>query len=246
MSQLAIIGGSGLADMPALNIIRREVVQTPFGAPSAPIIHGTLNERELAFLPRHGSGHTIAPHKINYLANIWALHHVGVKHIIGVAAVGGIHKKMEPLSIVVPDQIIDYTYGRRQTFFEQDLTHVTHIDFSYPYCDELRQGLLRAAATISQQVIPFGTYGATQGPRLETVSEIARLQRDGCDLVGMTGMPEAALAKELGMCYACCALVVNWAAGKGEGVISIKEIEGNLRAGMESVHKLLSAFASMI
>jgi 5'-methylthioinosine phosphorylase len=243
MGDLAIIGGSGLTRMPALEIIRREVVHTPFGEPSAPIVHGSFGGREVVFLPRHGSGHTIAPHKINYPANIWALHHIGVKQIIGVAAVGGIRRDLEPLSLVLPDQIIDYTYGRQQTFFEQDLTHVTHIDFTYPYCETLRRHLSQAAEQGAQRLFTQATYGATQGPRLETIREIERMERDGCDIVGMTGMPEAALAKELGMSYACLALVVNWAAGKSEGVISIEEIERNLETGMTNVRQLLARLA---
>jgi 5'-methylthioinosine phosphorylase len=207
------------------------------------LVHGTLCDRNLVFLPRHGSGHTIPPHKINYRANIWALHHIGVQKVVGVAAVGGIHRDMGPLTLVIPDQIIDYTHGRPHTFFEQDLTHVTHIDFTFPYCEGLRQGLLAAARDLGEPVWAGGTYGATQGPRLETAREVERLERDGCDIVGMTGMPEAALARELDICYACCALVVNWAAGKGEGIISLQEIEDNLRLGMEKVRRLLGRLA---
>ncbi len=244
MSELAIIGGSGFTSIPSLKVLRREVVHTPFGEPSAPMTHGAFGEHQVVFLPRHGAGHTIPPHKINYRANIWALHHAGVKQVVGVAAVGGVHPDMGPLTIVVPDQILDYTYGRNHTFFEADLSHVTHVDFTYPYCEELRQGLIRAAREIGEPVIEGGTYGATQGPRLETAREIQKLERDGCDLVGMTGMPEAALAREMELCYACCALVVNWAAGKSEGIISLKEIERNLATGMEKVRRLLAHFAA--
>jgi len=268
MSKLAIIGGSGLSEMPGLELLRREVVHTPFGEPSGPLTFGAFGSSEVVFLPRHGPAHTISPHKINYRANIWALHHVGVERIIGVAAVGGIRADMGPQILAVPDQIVDYTYGREHTFFDQDFTRashidtscpyceapisrnlfaefgVTHIDFTHPYCEELRQGLLEAAEDlVGQPVVPEGTYGATQGPRLETAQEIQRLERDGCDLVGMTGMPEASLAREMGLCYACCALVVNWAAGKGEGVISLDEIERNLRVGMGRVRTLLAHYA---
>ena len=244
MSKLAIIGGSGLTRMSTLKVLRREVVHTPYGEPSAPLIHGAFGDREVVFLPRHGSGHTIPPHKINYRANIWALHHIGVKQVIGVTAVGGIRSDMGPLTLVLPDQIIDYTYGRYHTFFETDLTRVTHIDFTYPYCQELREGLRQAAGELGEKIIPEGAYGATQGPRLETAKEIERLERDGCDLVGMTGMPEAALAREMGLCYANCSLVVNWAAGKGAGTISLEEIERNLHSGMENVRHLLAHFAA--
>jgi len=244
MSELAIIGGSGFTKIPSLEVRRREVVHTPFGEPSAPMTHGAFGEHEVVFLPRHGASHTIPPHKINYRANIWALHHIGVKRVIGVAAVGGIRADMGPLALVIPDQILDYTYGRGHTFFENDLTSVTHVDFTYPYCESLRQGLIGTARRIGEPVVAGGTYGATQGPRLETAKEVEKLERDGCDLVGMTGMPEAALAREMGLCYACCALVVNWAAGKSEGIISLREIEQNLHAGMEKVRGLLAEFAS--
>jgi 5'-methylthioinosine phosphorylase len=163
---------------------------------------------------------------------------------VGVAAVGGIHPHMGPLALVIPDQIIDYTHGRPHTFFEQDLTHVTHIDFTYPYCEGLRAGLLAAARDLGEPVWASGTYGATQGPRLESAREVARLEGDGCDIVGMTGMPEAALARELDLCYACCALVVNWAAGKVQGIISLREIDENLRLGMDKVRRLLGQLAS--
>ncbi len=238
--ELAIIGGSGLTSMESLAITRREVVHTPFGEPSAPLTYGMLDGKEVVFLPRHGAGHTIPPHRINYRANLWALKHIGVKQVIGVAAVGGIRGDMAPGSISIPNQLVDYTWGRGHTFFENDLTHVTHIDFTEPYCQDLRSELVAASHTAGIEVIPNGTYGATQGPRLETAMEITRMERDGCDLVGMTGMPETALARELGLCYACCAVIANWAAGKGEGgIISMDEIETNLNGGMEKVRTLL-------
>jgi 5'-methylthioinosine phosphorylase len=244
MGSLGIIGGSGLTKIPNLKVVRREMVHTPFGEPSAPFTHGVLGGQDVVFLPRHGSGHTIPPHKINYRANIWALREIGVDRVVGIAAVGGIRADMRPLTMVLPDQILDYTYGRKHTFFEDNLTEVTHIDFTYPYCRELREALLRAADAGGEPIISEGTYGATQGPRLETAKEVERLERDGCDIVGMTGMPEAALGRELGICYTCCALVVNWAAGKGAGTISLAEIEKNLKIGMEKVRRLLAGFAA--
>ncbi|MES9869213.1 MAG: S-methyl-5'-thioinosine phosphorylase [Sedimenticola sp.] len=243
MSALAIIGGSGFTKLEELKIVRREVIHTPFGEPSSPLIHGVFNGLEVVFLPRHGSAHTIPPHKVNYRANLWALKHIGIKRIIGVAAVGGIRKDMEPGCIVIPDQIIDYTYGRKHTFFETDLSHVTHIDFTEPYCQELRSALIESSASAGIELITDGTYGATQGPRLETAKEIDRMEGDGCDLVGMTGMPEAALAKELDICYACCAVVANWAAGRSDGPITMEEIEKHLLGGMEKARILLSNFA---
>ena len=241
MSGIAIVGGSGFTKLEQLEITRREVAHTPFGEPSAPLTHGIFNGRDIVFLPRHGTGHTIPPHKVNYRANIWALKHAGVRQIVAVAAVGGITPEMTPGVIAIPEQIIDYTYGRDHTFFEQDLSHVTHIDFTHPYSGDLRRKLIRASEVAGVEVVPHGVYGATQGPRLETAMEISRMQRDGCSLVGMTGMPETALARELDLDYACCALVANWAAGIGDSPITMKEIESNIERGMTRLISLMEA-----
>ncbi len=241
MPAFAIIGGSGLTRLQGLEITRQEIVQTPFGETSAPLVHGLIGGTELVFLPRHGVAHTIPPHRIDYRANLWALRHIGVEQVVGVAAVGGIRNDLGPGAIAAPDQIIDYTWGRAHTLFEAGLTEVTHIDFTHPYCESLRTRLIGVAESIGLTIVKNGTYGATQGPRLETAMEIKRMEKDGCDMVGMTGMPEAALARELGLCYACCALVANWAAGKSEGLIDMAVIEANLAEGMEKVRKLLTA-----
>lgn len=239
MAKLAIIGGTGLTSLKNLEIISREVVHTPYGEPSGPLTHGAIGGKPIMFLARHGYGHTIPPHKVNYRANLWALKEAGAEQIIAVNAVGGIRSDLLPGSIVFPNQIIDYTWNRINTYFEDGLTHVTHIDFTVPYCEALRQRLIAGAHTIGLPVVEEGVYAATQGPRLETAAEINRLERDGCDLVGMTGMPEAALARELGLCYACCAVVANMAAGRGNGAITMEEIEHNLNAGMDRVRSLL-------
>jgi 5'-methylthioinosine phosphorylase len=239
MPELAIIGGTGLTSLQNLEIVRREVMQTPYGEPSGALTHGVLGGNEVVFLARHGDAHTIAPHRVNYRANLWALKEAGARRIIAVCAVGGISTDMPPRTISVPDQIIDYTWSRDHTFFDTGLSHVTHIDFTRPYCDDLRDVLITAAAAAGIDVVPHGTYGATQGPRLETVAEINRMERDGCDMVGMTGMPEAALARELGLCYAHCAVSANWAAGRSEGVIEMHEIEENLEYSMQEISKLL-------
>jgi 5'-deoxy-5'-methylthioadenosine phosphorylase len=240
MPQIAIIGGTGLISLKGLNIIHKEVVHTPFGEPSAPLIYGELFGQEVVFLARHGAGHTIPPHQINYRANIKALKQCDVKQIIGVAAVGGISNDAGPGVVVIPDQIIDYTWGRISTFFEEGLNGVTHIDFSYPYSPSLRQLLIDSCHEAAVKAAEQGVYGATQGPRLETAAEVRRLEADGCTIVGMTGMPEAALARELNMEYACCAVVANWAAGKGDGhEIKMAEIEQNLVNGMDQVRKVL-------
>jgi len=240
MSKVGIIGGSGLKRLSELKVTHREVVHTPYGEPSAPLTHGVFEDREVVFLPRHGAGHTIPPHKVNYRANLYALKEVGVTRVIGMAAVGGITPRMAPGQICIPDQLIDYTWGRAHTYVEGDLTNVTHVDFTEPYCEALRQGLIAGGRRAGIDLVTEGTYDATQGPRLETAQEIRRLERDGCDLVGMTGMPEAALARELRLCYACCAVVVNWAAGKAAGPITMDAIEEHLAAGMEKARRVLA------
>lgn len=238
---VAIIGGTGLTRLDHLEITHREVVHTPYGEPSGPITHGILHGREVLFLARHGYGHTIPPHRVNYRANLWALQHLGVERLFAVAAVGGIHDAMYPGRVGFPDQVIDYTWGRKHTFFEDDLTHVTHIDFTYPYDDDMRQLLMTSAREVNLDAVEGGTYGATQGPRLETAAEIRRMKHDGCDVVGMTGMPEAALARELGIGYASCTVVANWAAGLDPAPITMAEIERHLSTGMENVRQLFGA-----
>jgi 5'-methylthioadenosine phosphorylase/5'-methylthioinosine phosphorylase len=242
MTKTAIIGGTGLTRLPEFEIIRREPVSNRWGTPSSDLIHGKLYGAEIVFLARHGEKHTLPPHRVNYRANIQALKDAGVTSIIAAAAVGGIRADMAPAKIIVPSQIIDYSYGRGHTFFEDDLEHVTHIDFTHPYTPALREKLLAAGFSSGLRVIDGGVYACTQGPRLETPAEITRIERDGGDLVGMTGMPEAALARELEIDYACCAIVANWAAGKTEREITMAEIEQNLVQGMADFARLLKAF----
>jgi len=242
LSRIAVIGGSGFSSMPGFRILSQERPETPYGPPSGPITHGRLaGGGEVLFLPRHGADHSIPPHRIDYRANISALKSFGSERIVGLAAVGGISADYGPRALAIPDQIIDYTHARAQTFFEGGSDGVTHIDFTYPYCEELRSALFCAALAEGVPMIDGGTYGVTEGPRLETAAEIVRIERDGCDLVGMTGMPEAALAREAGMCYACCAFVVNWAAGKSPGEISMSEIESNIAACSSQVKRILVA-----
>jgi 5'-methylthioadenosine phosphorylase len=212
---LAIIGGSGFAQIPGFELARREVVRTPYGEPSGALTFGSIAGRAVVFLARHGYGHTIPPHQINYRANIWALHARGVKNVLALATVGGIRSDLAPGVLVVPDQIIDYTHGRAATFFGVADRGVQHTDFTLPYAMELRAACISAARSAGVTVVEGGVYAATQGPRLETAAEINRLERDGADMVGMTGMPEAVLAKETGLAYATLAIVVNHAAGRG-------------------------------
>jgi len=240
MTDLAIIGGTGLNKLEGINIIKKRVMRTPYGEPSGPLTFGEHKGKEIVFLPRHGSGHTIPPHKINYCANIWALKEIGVSEVISIAAVGGIKEELSPARISIPDQIIDYTWGRENTFYEGGSGKVIHIDFTHPYDDALRTRILSAAKKAGINISEGGTYGATQGPRLETAAEIDRMEKDGCDIVGMTGMPETALARELDIAYACCAVVANHAAGRGgQKEITMKEIELHLNKGMQKVRKLL-------
>jgi 5'-deoxy-5'-methylthioadenosine phosphorylase len=246
MQLVAIIGGSGLTNLKNLEITRREVLRTPFGEPSAPLVFGHIGGQNAVFLARHGHGHTIPPHDVNYRANIWALKEVGATHVIAVNAVGGITPAMAAGKLVFPDQIIDYTSGRVHTFFGIEQKSVTHIDFTFPYCEDLRQALMAAAQHARLEAVNQGTYAATQGPRFETIAEIRRLERDGADIVGMTGMPETSLARELGLCYACIAVVANPAAGKAAGIISLKEIERILESGMEKVRSLLEQALPML
>lgn len=241
MAKLAIVGGTGLSHLEGLEITHREVVTTPYGQPSGPLLIGEYAKTEVVFLARHGERHTIPPHKVNYRANLWALRTMGVKHIVAVAAVGGMQKNCSPRSIVIPNQIIDYTYDRAHTFFEGGSNEdVQHIDFSWPYSRILRGQLLKAAIMANVSVVDGGVYGATQGPRLETAAEIRRMIKDGCTIVGMTGMPEAALACELELDYVCCAVVANWAAGLTDHAITMSEIEQNLKSGLSEVKCLLT------
>ncbi len=239
MSLLAIIGGSGLTSLNGLKITRQQMQQTPYGQPSGPLTFGTFSEKEILFLPRHGNPHVIPPHKINYRANIYALKENNVTNIISVNAVGGITQAMVPGKLVIPDQIIDYTWGRSHTYYEDDIDHVTHVNFTYPYCEALRKIIVAANETIDLDLVHSATYGAIQGPRLETAAEINRMEKDGCDLVGMTGMPEAALARELELNCASISVVANWAAGKSEEGITMTLIENNLKNGMNQVCRLL-------
>jgi len=213
---LAIIGGTGLTQLSNLEITHRQVMRTPYGEPSGALTFGIINQHEVIFIARHGYGHTIPPHMVNYRANMWALQDQGAKRVVSVASVGGIRPDLQPGMIVVPDQLLDYTHGRFNTYFDGREKPVTHIDFTHPYSRAMRGQIIEAAKLAGEKFLDGGVYAATQGPRLETAAEINRYERDGADMVGMTGMPEAALARELGLDYAAIAVVVNYAAGRGD------------------------------
>lgn len=243
MSALGIIGGTGLAELEGLQVERREAVSTPWGEPSTNLLHGRLADRPVVFVARHGHDHTIAPHEVNYRANIWALRQAGVEGVIAINAVGGITEAFAPGTLAVPEQLIDYSWGRGHSFFEGSGQPLRHVDFTAPYSAAMRQLLLRAAGNAGLDVRDGGVYAVTQGPRLETAAEIDRLARDGCDMVGMTGMPEAALARELDLEYACCAVVVNRAAGRGGDIHD--ELERWVLQGMAAARRLLQAALSV-
>ncbi|MFT4171047.1 MAG: S-methyl-5'-thioinosine phosphorylase [Rhodocyclaceae bacterium] len=238
---LAIIGGSGLSKLSNLTVERREVVRTPFGEPSGALLFGRVCDQPAVFLARHGYGHTVPPHKVNYRANIWALKQAGAQCIVSVASVGGIRADLVPGALVVPDQIIDYTWDRPNSFFDGGETPVVHVDFTHPYDQVLRQRLLAAAEAAGEAVFDGAVYAATQGPRLETIAEINRFERDGADIVGMTGMPEAVLARELELPYAALAMVVNPAAGRGGSVqgIEMRAMASTTEAIIGRVHNVL-------
>ncbi|MBI3041494.1 MAG: S-methyl-5'-thioinosine phosphorylase [Betaproteobacteria bacterium] len=243
---LAIIGGSGLAQLANLEVTGRLIVRTPYGEPSGALTFGNIFGREVVFLARHGYGHILPPHEVNYCANLWALHSQNVKDVVAIASVGGIRADLSPGTLAIPDQIIDYTHGRKSTFHARTDRAVTHIDFTHPYCEAMRQRLLKAAAAAGEPAVAGGTYAATQGPRLETAAEINRLERDGADMVGMTGMPEAALAREIDLCYATIAVVVNHAAGRGASArgIPMADINEVSQRAMARVRRILDQLAA--
>ncbi|HEU0233914.1 MAG TPA: S-methyl-5'-thioinosine phosphorylase [Gallionella sp.] len=243
---LAIIGGRGLTELASLEITHRQVMRTPYGEPSGAFLFGTLNQHEVIFLARHGFGHTIPPHLVNYRANLWALREQGVSNIVSIATVGGIRADLVPGTIVVPDQIIDYTHGRDATFYDTRDTIYTNANFTLPYCPELRGRILRSASIVQQPCVDGGVYAATQGPRLDSIAEINRYERDGADMVGMTGMPETALAMELQLNYATIAVVVNYASGRGDSQqgINMEQVNATASAAMERVRSILECVVS--
>lgn len=238
---LAIIGGSGLTTLSNLDVSHREVVRTPYGEPSGPVVFGEICGKPAMFLPRHGYGHSIPPHMVNYRANLWALHHHKASGIISVASVGSIREDLGPGDIVLPHQIIDYTWGRKSTYFDGVGSPVTHVDFTEPYDAELRRCILEAGEALSIDMKVGAVYAATQGPRLETAAEINRFERDGADVVGMTGMPEAVLARELGLPYAAINVVANHAAGRGSSAngIHFESLEYVLQEAMGRVRSVI-------
>lgn len=240
MTRIAVIGGTGMNQWPGLEILESIRLDTPYGAPSAPLLRGRVYGTEAIFLARHGEGHKVPPHAINYRANAWALREAGVTGIIAIAAVGAIADWFAPGTLAVPNDVIDYTYGREHTFSDgRPGSTLAHAEFGEPYAASLRRALLDGAAAAGVAAHDGGVLGVTQGPRLESPAEVRRLRRDGCDMVGMTGMPEAALATELGLAYACLAVSVNWGAGIGSGGIH-DEIHRSIETGLAGVRAVLA------
>ena len=244
---LAIIGGSGLTRLPTLAVTHRQVIRTPYGEPSAALVFGEIAGHRATFLARHGHGHTIPPHRVNYRANLWALKAQGASAVLAVASVGGIRTCM-PGDLVLPHQLIDYTSGRAQTFFDGGDQQVVHVDFTQPYSDALRGIVLAGAKRGKIALQDGGVYGAVSGPRLETAAEIDRMDRDGATLVGMTGMPEAGLARELGIDYASVCGVVNHAAGRGDSAahVSMESIANVLESAMDRVRALIQHVVPLV
>ncbi|MFT5115293.1 MAG: 5'-methylthioinosine phosphorylase [Parasphingorhabdus sp.] len=239
---IGLIGGSGAGQFNELEHAKSLKIETPYGTPSADILEGILYGQPVCFLSRHGPGHKIPPHKVNYRANIWALNQAGAKRLVALNAVGSISAGMKPTDLAMPDQIIDYTWGREHSFFDGGENGVDHVDFSVPYDNQIRRNLVEAARQVEVTCHSPCVYGATQGPRLESAAEIVRMERDGSDVVGMTGMPEAGLAREIGLPYASICIVANLAAGKADGALSIDEIFKQLEQGVENARKVFRKF----
>jgi 5'-methylthioadenosine phosphorylase len=232
---IAVIGGTGVYDPDLLSNARSEKIKTPFG--EVIIRLGTSQDKEVAFVSRHGEEHNVPPHLVNYRANIWALKKIGVKNILATAAVGSLNPAMKPGDFVFVDQFLDFTKARAHTFIEQGGLHP---DMTAPYCAALRQSLGEAASRLNLRFHLKGTYVCTEGPRFETPAEIRLFQKIGGDLVGMTGVPEVILAREAGICYACSAVVTNFAAGISTTVLSHQEVVAAMEKYQDNLRRLLS------
>ncbi|HAM53803.1 MAG TPA: 5'-methylthioadenosine phosphorylase [Nitrospiraceae bacterium] len=237
MNRIGILGGSGFYEMKGLRHKSLRRVSTPFGNPSGEFRISEVSGSEVVFLPRHGIPHRIPPHRINYRANIWGFREMGIERIFSINAVGGITAGLTPGDIVIPDQIIDLTQGRASTFYEEN--DVVHIDFTDPYCTILRTIICAAAQRKGLTVKESGTYLCVNGPRLETRAEISFFAKSGADVVGMTGMPEACLARELEMCFASVLIVTNYAAGISDKKLTTTEVMENMKISTERIGSLL-------
>lgn len=245
MSKIGVIGGSGLYEIKGFVLKKKRTISTPYGKPSDQYLTGTMGKTEIIFLPRHGSHHNIPPHMINYRANIWGFRKLGVDRILSISAAGGINKGLKPGDIVISDQILDMTKERKSTYYDGK-EGVIHIDFTEPYCPELRRILLKAGRQKRLSLKNGGTYVAVEGPRLETASEIKSFSILGGDIVGMTGMPEAALARELEICYAGISVVANYAAGISRRKLTVAEVMEAMKDSTEKIKDLLKSTFTLI
>ena len=241
MATVALIAGAGAGLYPLGDVSEVEEPETRWGWPSAALLTWQQAGHRVVYLARHGALGDIPPHLVNYRANIAALAACEVDSVIALNGVGAIRPDLAPGSLIIPDQLVDYTWGRPHTVFDAEREELEYIDFTEPYDKDLRSDLIEAGRSASLQLTAGATYGVTQGPRLETAAEIDRLERDGCDVVGMTSMPEAALARECGLSYASCCIVMNAAAGRGDGSIHA-EIGAHMDAGMQAAASLFAEF----
>jgi 5'-methylthioinosine phosphorylase len=238
--RLGLIGGTGLDQFGPPET--SHIVDTAYGRPSAALAEYQVGDIQLFFLPRHGKRHQLPPHAVNYRANIEAFRQLAVDGIVAINAVGGITQDHAPGTLCLPDQLIDYTWGRAHTFSMGAGDALSHIEFAAPFAGPLRSALLGAAESAAIDLIDGGCIGVCQGPRLETTAEIRRMKQDGCDIVGMTTMPEAALAREAGLDYASLCITANWAAGVGQEAVTMEDIKATLDEAMSGVREFLDRF----
>lgn len=237
MVKAGIIAGSGFYDIEGVKVLEERTIATPYGQSSDVYRICELSGKMFIFIARHGSPHRIPPHKVNYRANIWGLRELGVERILSVNAVGGINRLMHPGDIVIADQVIDMTHGRESTFY--DAAEVVHIDFTMPYCPDLREALFEAGRRNNIPLKESATYLSSNGPRLESKAEIRFYSQIGGDIIGMTGMPEASLARELEICFAKVCVVTNYAAGISEDKLTVTEVIDTMKASTRKVKTLL-------
>ncbi|HWR58261.1 MAG TPA: S-methyl-5'-thioadenosine phosphorylase [Thermodesulfovibrionales bacterium] len=237
MPKFGIVAGSGFYDFGGVAVTRVKKIETPYGAPSDEYKVCESEGVSFVFLPRHGALHRIAPHMINYRANMWGFKEMGVERIISINAVGGISRGIKPGELVVPDQIIDKTHGRKATFYDRD--EIIHIDFTMPYCGEMREAILQAGEKTGTGLKATGTYICVNGPRLESKAEIDNFSAMGADIIGMTAMPEACLARELELCYAIIAVVTNYAAGISERRLTVTEVVDMMKVSEGQIRTLV-------
>lgn len=241
---LAMIGGTGLTEFD--RECETLAIDTPYGKPSAPIRVVRTEPVRLLFMPRHGNPHRFPPHRVNYRANMWAFREAGAGRVLAVSAVGGTREPFSPGTLALPDQLIDYTSGREHTYSDSEHVPLVHADFSWPYEGPLRKDLLAAAGQAGVEILDGGCIGVFQGPRLESAAEVRKARQDGCDMAGMTSLPEAGLARELGLDYAGIAVISNWGAGVTGERISEDHIAETLEEPMARVRKIVSALLSLI